>query len=65
MVWVSYHYPGEIKSSVPGQYPMSWSGNDNEMRAAPVTKTYSNQDRETTSLLSTVGQMSCNVQSLE
>ena len=32
--------------------------------AAPVTKTYSNQDRETISLLSTVGQISCNVQSL-
>ena len=33
--------------------------------AAPVTKNYSNQDRETISLLLTGGQISCYVQSLE
>ena len=33
MVGVSYHCPGEMRISVPRQYPMSWSGNDNEMRA--------------------------------
>ena len=32
--------------------------------AALVTKSYSNQDKESISLLLTVGQLSCNVQSL-
>ena len=32
MVWVSYHCPGEMRISVPRQYPMSWSENDIEMR---------------------------------
>ena len=32
MVRVSYHCPGEMKISVPRQYPMSWSENDIEMR---------------------------------
>ena len=30
---VSYHCPGEMRISVPRQYPMSWSENDIEMRA--------------------------------
>ena len=32
MVGVSYHCPGQIRISVPRQYPMSWSENDFEMR---------------------------------
>ena len=32
MVGVSYHCPGEMRISVPRQYPMSWSENENEMR---------------------------------
>jgi len=32
MVGVSYHCPGEMRISVPRQYPMSWSENDIEMR---------------------------------
>ena len=32
MVGVSYHCPGEMRISVPRQYPISWSENDIEMR---------------------------------
>ena len=32
MMGVSYHCPGEMRISVPRQYPMSWSKNDIEMR---------------------------------
>ena len=32
MVGVSYHCPVEMRISVPRQYPMSWSKNENEMR---------------------------------
>ena len=31
-VGVPYHCPGEMRISVPRQYPMSWSENDIEMR---------------------------------
>ena len=32
MVWLSYHCPGQIEISAPGQYAMSWSENYFETR---------------------------------
>ena len=61
------HCPALVNQSRAGQGTLVLISNNiiHETKAAAlVTKTYSNQDRETISLLSTVGQISCNVQSL-